>query len=302
MKFKKFKNILTLSLLASCSVITHENAENYWANFSHMDGMKYYSFLREELKENSQKVMTKNEFVRFREKGYSLEDFKSYRDFCVRNGNTYCNNNIISFVSQNLPQNVQHDYQTLKENDYVRNLSVKSEKYFDNKEYFDNLSKEDGKRCTIEYAKVGIYRKQLEDDFEKKLKAEEENLKEKRTKNIKALEKFIEEEYKKSFYEKISVSLENNFKLSGLSPQQWNLGNNYIKVTSDGENVNVIKNDKLIFTSPLSNYMNTQYNDNAAEKQNKKQINKLVRAYEIKNIDKQTINKCKTFVEGYDNI
>lgn len=116
------------------------------------------------------------------------------------------------------------------------------------------------------------------------------------------MEKFIEEEYKKSFYEKISVSLENNFKLSGLSPQQWNLGNNYIKVTSDGENVNVIKNDKLIFTSPLSNYMNTQYNDNTAEKQNKQQINKLVKAYEIKNIDKQTINKCKTFVEGYDNI
>lgn len=163
MKFKKFRNILALSLLASCSVITHENAENYWANFSHMDGMKYYSFLREEAKENSQKVMTKNEFVRFREKGYSLEDFKSYRDFCLRNGNTCCNNNIISFVSQN----VQHNYQTLKENDYVRKLAVKSEKYFNNKEYFDNLPKEDGERCAIEYAKVGIYRKQLEDDFEK---------------------------------------------------------------------------------------------------------------------------------------
>ena len=291
MKFKKFKNILILSLLTSCGVITHENAENYWANFSHMDGFKYYSFLREEVKENSQKVMTKNEFVKFREKGYSLEDFKSYRDFCLRNGNTYRDDNIISFVSQNLPQNVRHDYQTLKRNGYVRKLAVKPEKYFNNKEYFDNLSKEDGERCAIEYAKVGIYRKQLEDDFEK-------NLKEKKTKNIEALEKLIEEECKKSFYEKISVSLKNNFEPSGLSPQQWNLGNNYIKVTSDGENVNVIKNDKLIFTSPLSNYIN----DNTAEKQNKQQINKLVEAYEIKNIDKQTINKCKTFVEGYDNV
>ena len=112
------------------------------------------------------------------------------------------------------------------------------------------------------------------------------------------MEKLIEEECKKSFYEKISVSLKNNFKPSGLNPQQWNLGNNYIKVTSDGENVNVIKNDKLIFTSPLNNYIN----DNTAERQNKQQINKLVKAYEIKNIDKQTINKCKTFVEGYDNI
>ena len=298
MKFKKLKNILILSLLTSCGVVTHENAENYWANFSHMDGMKYYSFLREEVKENSQKVMTKNEFVRFREKGNSLDDFKDYRDFCVKNGNTYCNNNIISFVSQNLSQN----YQTLKENDYIRNLAVKSEKYFNNKEYFDNLSRKDGERCVIEYAKVGIYRKQLEDNFERKLEAEEKNLKEKRIKNIEALEKLIEEEYKKSFYEKISVSLQNNFKLSGFSPQQWNLGKNYIKVTSDGENVNVIKNDKLIFTSSLSNYMNTQYNDNTAEKQNKQQINKLVKAYEIKNIDKQIIDKCKTFVEGYDNI
>ena len=302
MKFKKFKNILILSLLTSCGVVTHENAENYWANFSHMDGFKYYSFLREEVKENSQKVMTKNEFVRFREKGYSLEDFKSYRDFCVRNGNTYCNNNIISFVSQNLPQNVRHDYQTLKENDYVRHLVVKSEKYFNNKKYFDNLSKKDGERCVTEYAKVGIYRKQLEDDFEKKLKAEEESLEKKRTKNIEALEKLIKEECKRSFYEKISISLKDNFKPSGLSPQQWSLGSNYIKVTSDGENVNVIKNDKLIFTSHLSNYINTQYNDNTAKKQNKQQINKLVEAYEIKNIDKQTINKCKTFVEGYDNI
>lgn len=48
--------------------------------------------------------------------------------------------------------------------------------------------------------------------------------------------------------------------------------------------------------------MNTQYNDNTAEKQNKQQIDKLVKAYEIKNIDKQIIDKCKTFVEGYDNI
>ena len=47
---------------------------------------------------------------------------------------------------------------------------------------------------------VSLFIGALEDDFEKKLKAEEENLKEKRTKNIKALEKFIEEEYKKSFY------------------------------------------------------------------------------------------------------
>ena len=56
--------------------------------------------------------------------------------------------------------------------------------------------------------------------------------------NIQNLERFIENEYLKSFHEKIVVSLKSNFGFNTFVPRQWDFNGHYIRVTTDGYNIN----------------------------------------------------------------
>lgn len=289
---KKFINkIFFCVFLTSCAVITPKNAKNHLANFPDMDARTYYGYLREEHKENSQKIISKNEFVRFREKGNSLEDFKNYRDFCIKTDYFFCHwDNINYFVYSNLKDN------KLTKDCNGSDFTVEAEEYLSNKNYFDNLSKEDGKQCIIQYFNIKQYRKQLIEEVNKRIEKENNIKREEIVKNISKLEKFIENEYKNSFHEKIVVSLKDNFKIFEFIPQQWNFNNHYIKVTSDGDNINVIKDDKLIFSSPYYKYKFIDFNTTSdIYEKEATRINNLVEKYKKDNITKELENKCKKY-------
>lgn len=263
--------IVFLLFIISCKVVTHENAELYWASFSYMDAKTYYGYLSEELKENSQKIMTKYEFLRFREKGHSLEEFKNYRDFCINKGQTDClsyNKNSISFVSP--------------------------EHYLEHQQYFDQLTKEEMDQCRVKYYELKEYKEQLSKELDKKVELENKIRTEKINKNIQNLERFIENEYLKSFHEKIVVSLKSNFGFNTFVPKQWDFNGHYIRVTTDGYNINVIKNDKLIFSSNADNYKLLDFNNSANIYMEGK---KKIEIYKKNNIPNDLQEKCKFYIK-----
>lgn len=286
-------NTIFLLLLVSCSVVNHENAELYWASFSHMDAKTYYSYLAEEHKENSEKIMTKYEFLKLREKGFSLEDLKNYRDFCLKNNKFFCDyQTVLSFIQKNIP------FDSARIKDYDGSVFiVKPSNYLYFKRHFDNLIEEDGQQCIIKHFDIKRYKLQLIEELDKKVNLQNETKKAEVNKNIENLEKFIEQEYLKSFHEKISISLKNNFGIYNFKPEQWNFNNHYIRVTTDGNNVNVIKDDKLIFSSNINKYKPVDFNTTGnIYTAGKKKIDNLVETYKKNNISKDLQEKCKHYL------
>ncbi len=250
------------------------------------------SFIHSEYKENFQSVMSENEFFKLKKNGKSLEDLNNYKDFCLKTDYFFCHQkNTLYFIYSNFKDDeLTKDYNS-------SDFTVEAERYFSNEKYFNNFSKNDGQQCIVQYYNIKSYRLQLIRELEKKVDLQNKTRTAEVNRNIENLEKFIEQEYLKSFHEKISISLKNNFGIYNFKPEQWNFNNHYIRVTTDGNNVNVIKDDKLIFSSNINKYKPVDFNTTGnIYMAGKKKIDNLVETYKKNNISKDLQEKCKHYL------
>jgi hypothetical protein len=242
--------------LTSCSVLTNVKVYNATKLKHKLSYWQYTNLRKEEKKENFYKKYRlfpdPDSYIKIRITN-SLEEFIEYRNFCIEKETC----NYVGFYE-----------------------------YINNKDIFKQTSRENILTC---YEMENYY-----NNFKKKYTTEYEIIQKKNKENISnnriKLKTIIENELNRITYTKHNIDLNSMFRDDKFYNNQFNYRDiTYLDIVSDGVNINVVKDGKLIYSFPMKDY----FLQDDISYETKKLIDQKTEKDLENKFGKSPVNKCK---------